>query len=247
MNNIFWIADTHFDHKNICFHAQRKAWLIPNPNYNPEIPYDIRINNPNITKLKEHNEDLIRFWNSRVSYNDIVYIVGDFAWMNHDHFIGALHGKKIMLIGSHDKMNQNTLRNFTEVNNMIQRTINGRLYHICHWAMRSWQGSFSHSSCNIYGHSHARMPEFDNMLAFDVGVDAHDFGPIPMEFIEYKVKTVLEYVKNNGIEAMDGEKGSLKTEFLSPQDRANALRLKNLAMMRKIGIEPFVDENWNIK
>jgi len=39
----------------------------------------------------------------------------------------------------------------------------------------------------------------------------------------------------------------LKAEFLSPQERANALRLKNLAMMRKIGIDPFVDENWNIK
>ena len=57
----FYISDLHFDHKNV-------------------IPYD---NRP-FYNVEEMNKTLIDNWNSVVTKNDCVYILGDMFWNNNN-------------------------------------------------------------------------------------------------------------------------------------------------------------------
>lgn len=78
----YYIADTHFDHKNI-------------------IAFD---NRPFFT-LAEMNNTLIENWNNKVSKTDTVFILGDFCWSKEDRWIeilSQLQGSKILIQGNHD-------------------------------------------------------------------------------------------------------------------------------------------------
>ena len=56
-DNIFFVADTHFFHKNIIKYCSQ--------------PF---------LSITEMNETLIKNWNSKVSPGDIVFHLGDFAF-----------------------------------------------------------------------------------------------------------------------------------------------------------------------
>src|SRR4030066_28737 len=57
MRNIFFTADTHFNHANIIHYCRR--------------PF---------SSIKEMNETLIAKWNAGMGKGDLVYHLGDFAW-----------------------------------------------------------------------------------------------------------------------------------------------------------------------
>ena len=79
----FLIADTHFGHSNIIEYEKR--------------PFH------NAAKM---DYELIKLWNSVVSKNDIVYVLGDFTLSRDKSFIKSvaeqLNGKKILIMGNHD-------------------------------------------------------------------------------------------------------------------------------------------------
>ena len=108
MSEIFAVADTHFDHANCIIHDNRpyirdgdldsrKKWV-------SEAIKQARCD--------EMNADMAKTWNDTISKDDTVIIVGDFAWHNHRKWINELNGKKIMIIGSHDKMPHDALELF---------------------------------------------------------------------------------------------------------------------------------------
>lgn len=76
----YFIADTHFNHKNI-------------------IKYDDRP----FSSVEEMNETMIQLWNSRVTQNDNVYILGDVGFGNVDNILRRLNGNKYLIRGNHDK------------------------------------------------------------------------------------------------------------------------------------------------
>lgn len=79
---IYFIADTHFNHKNIIKYCNR--------------PYKNKI---------EMNEDIIKKWNEVVTDEDTIYHLGDFALGSKDEFekiTKRLKGKKILIRGNHD-------------------------------------------------------------------------------------------------------------------------------------------------
>jgi calcineurin-like phosphoesterase family protein len=135
------------------------------------------------------NEGLITNWNDTVQRKDTVYIVGDFAWKYHNKFLMALNGKKILIIGSHDKMNQDALRNFTDVVGADKRpgiltlTLDKQLLALCHYRLSSWPISH-HGSWHLFGHSHGRSPVKDYQLCADVGVDCNNYRPVSWDTIK---------------------------------------------------------------
>lgn len=82
MDKTFFIADTHFGDKNIIVYQNR--------------PFK-NINEMDIT--------LIDNWNSVVSDNDTVFLLGDFSWYDKEKSIqicSQLQGRKILVMGNHD-------------------------------------------------------------------------------------------------------------------------------------------------
>jgi calcineurin-like phosphoesterase family protein len=172
MSNVFFTGDTHFGHsKNkhgyggIIHHANR--------------PF---------TSIEEHDQFIMDQWNKTVGQKDTIYILGDFAWRNHNHYIGGLQGKKIMITGSHDKMNQDSIRLFTEYHEgMLVRTVNKIPFVLTHCAMLVWERSH-YGAINLHGHSHQRLEERDDVRRMDIGIDgAVNYSPWNIDFIIYKM------------------------------------------------------------
>ena len=89
-------SDTHFNHSNIIKYCNR--------------PFH---------DIYEMNQAIIDRWNSIVNDNDIVYHLGDFAFIRRDNlelsyaqqlrqqireFVDRLNGKIILIKGNHDKL-----------------------------------------------------------------------------------------------------------------------------------------------
>ena len=98
MSEVFFIADTHFGHKNIINFEAIK----------PFRPF---------TSIEEHDAELIRRWNSVVGPKDIVWHLGDFCFGERNLEIAAqLNGDKRLVMGNHDMYaTEKYLRHFTKV------------------------------------------------------------------------------------------------------------------------------------
>jgi len=84
----FVIADTHFGHTNINMYEPIRKKVSSAYGYNDPDGY------------------LIDAWNQTVSKNDTVFHLGDFCFI-HNNILSlskSLQGKKILLVGNHDKL-----------------------------------------------------------------------------------------------------------------------------------------------
>ena len=190
MAELWFTADTHFGHDNV-----------------------IRFCNRPWATLKEHDDNLVARWNDLVKPNDTVVIVGDFAWMNHGRYINQLHGKKTLIIGSHDGMPQQVLNNFSRVigqkhqPGILEFNVGPHRIVACHYPMVSWGASY-HGSWAIHGHCHGRLPGLPDKLSVDVGTDVWDYRPVNFDVIRRLMLSKKEAwrarcVRNN---ARDDEK-----------------------------------------
>ena len=77
----YYIADTHFGHDNIR-----------------------RLSNRPFDTIEEMDKTIISNWNSRVTDEDDVYILGDFSYKSEDpiSYLKQLKGYKHLIVGNHD-------------------------------------------------------------------------------------------------------------------------------------------------
>ena len=175
----FYIADTHFGHENIMRLCKR--------------PY---------RSVDEMDETYIQNWNSVVTDNDTVYIVGDFCFRNAkkpEYYLERLNGHKVLILGNHDKnIKQNLVKGrypgFDKVVPYleIKDELNGELVDVVlsHYPMVEWNGYFR-SSILLYGHIHNNvdnrayqiMQDIPN--AFNVGVDVLYATPRTLKEVVY--------------------------------------------------------------
>jgi calcineurin-like phosphoesterase family protein len=143
------------------------------------------------------NEALISNYNAFVGQKDLVYILGDFAWKRHRHFVSRLHGKKILISGTHDKMDQVSRQQFSEVigrhrqPGILELVLEKQLVVLSHYPLGSWLGSV-HGRWHFHGHAHGRVPESDAHLRCDVGVDVWAYMPVPWEVLKLKMEEKQE-------------------------------------------------------
>jgi calcineurin-like phosphoesterase family protein len=169
MENIWFIADTHFNHQSILKHCNR--------------PF---------ANIEEMNEKIIENWNSVINKHDRVYIIGDFAFSNHAKFADKLKGKKHLIKGNHDEMSQECYSRFESVSQIKEIFINKKMFVLCHFPLRTWS-ECHHGSINLFGHCHGR--EQTNNLSFDIGVDTNNFMPYSYENIMNMVEKREEEMK----------------------------------------------------
>jgi len=144
LNNIFFTADTHFDHDNIIKYCKRS-----------------------FNNVKEMNDKYIEEWNKIVKTNDYVYHLGDFAFKNHDLFFKRLNGKKHLIIGNHDKRECFNLK-WEWFKQCFDLRIGNDSVWLSHYSHRSWNKS-CHGSYHFFGHTHGNLSDYGRST--DVGVD----------------------------------------------------------------------------
>lgn len=180
----FWTADLHFNHL-------RANELCRRP----------------FKDVEEMNETLITNFNKILKKEDTLWVIGDFC-MGKDAAINALEfrqrlnaGIVNLITGNHDYKGHReykTIKYFPETFDAVYEY--GKYIKIAsvgifmsHWAGRTWPEQ-GHQSWNLYGHSHASLPDDQNALAIDVGVDCFQDG-IHERFFPYSLKEIEKIMK----------------------------------------------------
>lgn len=143
--------------------------------------------------INQMTKTIIRNYNRRVSKNDLVYILGDMFYRNvykeNKVFIHkclqSLNGRKILIMGNHDKWAENEeFRNYFEYIGY-----NLTIYHESNFIY------LSHKPCvnkkmkernfHLYGHLHDKEEilynKFRKANFRNVGVDFNDFYPVTFD------------------------------------------------------------------
>ncbi|MBQ7307958.1 MAG: metallophosphoesterase [Clostridia bacterium] len=195
---IYFISDTHFGHKNI-----------------------IDICNRPFQNIEEMDSTLIENWNKTINSDDIVYIVGDFAGDNvdADYYLKKLNGKKILLIGNHDKNwikklykrnNWNIYNDpeykllvkynyFYDVKFYLEKLMFDQIVTLCHYPMVDF--AFSSKLFKekfgllIHGHIHNNIKDefkflFRTFNTLNCGVEVNNYTPVNIENL---IKNNLNY------------------------------------------------------
>lgn len=161
----FWFtADHHFGHANI-----------------------IRFCGRPFANVEEMNEALVANWNKVVGPRDTVYHLGDLFLLPSGEakkICARLNGNICLVRGNHDRTAELLKGAFAWIKDYHELKVAdpdapGDKQHIvlCHYALRVWNRS-RHGAWHLYGHSHGTLPEIAGQLAFDVGVDCHEFTPL---------------------------------------------------------------------
>lgn len=163
---IWFTSDLHFFHDRVLeFHSKRKE-----------------IFGKDIQSAKEA---MITLWNSRVSKNDTVYILGDLAFGGVEDkrklFI-RLNGNKVLVLGNHDKV-PNKLKSYfnhiTQIKNLkFKKSVYNFLHRdleiiMCHFPMLTWEHK-EKGSVMVHGHCHGKVDKINEDskdLRVDVGID----------------------------------------------------------------------------
>lgn len=178
MKKIWFSSDLHFGHKNIIKYCNR--------------PWD---------NVEDMNQGILDNWNSVVSPNDDVYILGDVCMgkLNENiPLVSKLNGNKYLVAGNHDVKAKTIpefqkcfrwIKDYYEL--FIKEEKKKQLLVMSHFPMMVWhknhRGSFM-----LCAHSHGSLkqtlPEYNGAgKILDVGLDVHNYHPISYE----KVKEIM--------------------------------------------------------
>jgi len=177
----FITSDHHFGHKAILKFTPKR--------YNDQ--------GQEYKTIEEHDQDLIRKWNSIVSPNDLVYHLGDFAYkcsMSYAQYIfWSLNGRKILILGNHDsKLAKKFTNSWEEIHQLLRIEVlksNGVKQSILlgHRPFLTWESKCWH----FHGHTHRNIEHLNNNLKApdyhsisirkDIGVDTNNGYPYDLQ------------------------------------------------------------------
>lgn len=149
--SIFFISDLHLGHHNC-----------------------LSFDNRPFKSLDEQDSVIIKNWNSKVSTDDTVWILGDISWYNSSYTIelfNKLNGKKCLCIGNHDKKllkNKQVRDLFDEITDYKELYLNKNTgVVLSHYPIPCYNKHF-YGWYHLYGHVHNsfewNMMEHDKYL-----------------------------------------------------------------------------------
>jgi len=177
-------SDHHFGHKNILkFNAATRQFR----------------------DVDHMNEMLVEMWNDIVTPDDLVYILGDFAFTSSSvaaRFAARMNGRKILIQGNHDSKlvkDVSFRREFEEIHMYHEINHNGAKIIMCHYPFAEWNGCHR-GSLMLHGHLHGSPTGLDQYRIMDVGMDAtgkivSDLDDIVEQLLKRDLKT-HGYVKS---------------------------------------------------
>ena len=174
--------------------------------------YDLRIfnlcNRP-FKNIDIFNQYIINKWNSKISYSDDVYIIGDIGSNKVKETINILdklNGKKHLIVGNRDedflKLYEES-QIFIEIKYNKQLVDGNRSVFLIHYPLMDWP-NINNNCCLIYGHIHNKFINQGNMykeikeyykdkLAYNASCDVIGFIPKTLdELIKLKEANIDE-------------------------------------------------------
>lgn len=152
-----WIgSDFHWGHKNIM-------------NFCPDTRGHYR-------DIHHMNQDMIDQWNNMVAPEDLVYMLGDIAFMNGfeaSKIVNRLSGRKILIKGNHDSKiikDVNFKNSFEEIHDYLVVNYNKHRVVMFHYPISEWD-QMHRGSIHFYGHLHQNKSGLENYRARNVGWD----------------------------------------------------------------------------
>ena len=162
--------------------------------------------------VAEMNEKIITRWNSRITKDDDVYVLGDLVMggVENVELLKQLNGKIHIIYGNHDGPKKREA--YAELENVVE----------CGWAnmikYKKYNFYLSHyptitdnedigeivspKECviNLFGHTHQLDDFYDtndgyNFRMYHVGVDSHDCFPVPIDEVIEEIKMVFQESK----------------------------------------------------
>ena len=165
MTNIFFTADTHFSHANIL-------------KYEPQT-------RGHFENIQEHDEFLIKQWNSVVRPRDTVWHLGDVAFGHSGkNVIRRLNRYKKLILGNHDIYETSEyLEFFAKLHGSVSFKGVALLTHVpIHPDQLEYRFPF-----NLHGHLHGGKA-VDDKRYINVGVDHWDLAPVSWD----ELKKIIE-------------------------------------------------------
>lgn len=189
--SIFYTSDIHFGHENIIKYCNR--------------PF---------SSVDEMNQVIIERWNSVVTDEDWVYVLGDVALgkiKDSLPLVGLLNGHKALVPGNHDrcwlghkKVGDKEIHmyldaGFEEIHHKASTVIDGRTVEMCHFPYEGDSHEVDRyvdhrpkrnhkSDFLLHGHVHDAWQIKDRQI--NVGMDVWGFVPVPYETISAIVKKI---------------------------------------------------------
>lgn len=151
----YYTGDLHFGHNNV-----------------------LRFDNRPFKDIDEMDRVLIENWNSRITKNDQVYILGDVAFHNekpYSWYLSQLKGQKHLIIGNHDRKllkDNDAMQYFVSIDYYLEITDEKKRLILSHYPIAEWNG-FHRESYHLYGHIHnSTNGTYQYMKQFDRALNA---------------------------------------------------------------------------
>ncbi|MDW6021491.1 metallophosphoesterase family protein [Mesorhizobium sp. BAC0120] len=132
--------------------------------------------------VREHDEQLIGFWNEIVAPGDEIWHLGDFARAGPqsgiEELLARLNGRKNLIIGNNDDAATVAAAGWSSTQHYAELSVDGKLLILCHYPFLTWN-QMGKKSIDLHGHSHGRLK--GNSRQYDVGVDVWNFRPVTLE------------------------------------------------------------------
>lgn len=193
-DRLFFTSDTHFNHANILGFCGR--------------PFK---------DTKEHDEELVRRWNEKVSADDLVFHLGDVCFGNYEHnrdVLDRLNGNIYLILGNHDMRDVRTKYKDRFVGISMQALINvdGQQIILNHCPLACFPGSYRKKPVwQLYGHVHtspySEGVDVKRLIGngalfpsqYDVGVDNNDFRPVSYRELQDIIQKRIDLNRQEGI------------------------------------------------
>ena len=178
---IYYIGDMHMGHKNV-----------------------LRFDSRPFPDVDEMCEVLVRNWNSRVTAEDTVYVLGDAFWKSENDSVNTirlLNGHKHLIRGNHDRVH-GRLRNFWEsIEHYSELNDGNTLVILCHYPIMFYRNQH-YGAVMLYGHVHnsreAQMVEKWKREQWAMGIPGRliNVGCM-MPYMDYTPRTLEELLEEN--------------------------------------------------
>lgn len=132
------------------------------------------------------NEFLVRQWNSVVSSDDEVYLLGDISdgsGIQTTEILRQLNGSKYLVIGNHDlylEDPQFCLSEYVWCRHYYELWARDTKFVLFHFPLEIWSGCQS-ERIHLHGHCHSRIAMQKPIRRYEAGIDAHEGKPVSIE------------------------------------------------------------------
>jgi len=129
------------------------------------------------TDVDNMNEEMVREWNTMINADDLVYILGDVAFMPAPKavtFLQRMNGRKILVEGNHDQkqLKDNSFRAcFEEIHKYLEINYDGHKIINFHYPISEWN-QMHRGSIMFHGHLHGNPSGQEQYRCRDMGYDA---------------------------------------------------------------------------